>query len=72
MNQPHPTIYAVSKDSTLWEYQGELYRQPAYLENKRDSTGTPLGWRWECSVLHFERYRAKGVFGEFEIQTIAA
>jgi hypothetical protein len=41
----------------FWNVGGEVYRgSSAYLTMGAD--GFPMGLRWECSISHWEHYRA--------------
>lgn len=41
---------------SFWMVGGEVYR--ATTGSDMDTYGHPMGKRWECSVTHWERYRA--------------
>lgn len=49
---------AVSEEhrTEFWLVGSEVYRVP--LGAGTDTTGQPMGKRWECSLVHWERYRA--------------
>lgn len=43
-------------DTDFWAIGSEVYRAP--LGIGLDTYGCPMGKRWECSVEHWQRYRA--------------
>lgn len=54
----------------FFEGAGEVFR--AHVSNVIDTTGRRSG-RWECSIAHFERFRAVILgFDATEARTIAA
>lgn len=72
LEQPQQTAewkrFAESPGSVLWlSPSGQLYRQPQYQAGKLDSWGVPLGARWECTLGHFNHYRARGVYSNYTL-----
>jgi hypothetical protein len=50
-----------------WQADTEVYRVAAGNRSYATESGVPANARWECSVEHFRRYEAKGVFVVHEV-----
>ena len=50
------SLIARSERIEFWNIGTEVYRVPA--GSPLDHKGIPLGYRWECSLWHWNHYRA--------------